>query len=70
MMKGNAMERVYLDAVLESKNYTPIFNGVRQATIAFIQARMDDEEVLSARVCVGENLRLYPIDQYLAIYAS
>lgn len=62
---------VYLDAVLEtdSDRYTPIFNGVREATIAFLKDRLDDEEVMSSRVCVGETLRLYTVEEYLNIFA-
>lgn len=60
---------IYLDAVLESENYTPIFNGVREATISFLQERKDDPEVQTARVVIGETLRIYTVEEYLNIFA-
>jgi hypothetical protein len=60
---------MYLDAVLNGENYSVIFNGRREATIAFIKARMDDEEIMTSKVCIGENMRLFTIEEYLNIYA-
>jgi hypothetical protein len=56
---------MYFDAVL-NKQRQPIFNGTPDAVKKWLEARRDDEEVRESVVCLGVNLRIKTIDEYLS----